>query len=182
MISTLPVLVGEDVIAKLGGGLLMFRFDREMRKKEKEIADLEVLEAIMQRALVCHLGLCADNNPYVVPLNFAYRDGKLFFHTGREGLKMDLLRRNSRVCFEMTTDVEVLRKEAPCKWNMKYYCVIGFGNARVVEALEAKRQALDLIMTHYGGDPGDYPAELLEKVTIIEVIIDQLTGKKSGWQ
>ncbi len=153
-----------------------------MRKIEKEITNQALLESIMQRARVCHLGLCADNIPYVVPLNFGYQDGKLFFHTGREGLKMDLLRRNPRVCFEMTVDVEVLPGETPCKWNMKYYSVIGFGTARVEEAATAKRAALDLIMDHYGGDREDYPAALLEKVIIIEVAIDLLTGRQSGWQ
>jgi uncharacterized protein len=153
-----------------------------MRKKEKEITDPELLEAIMQRALVCHVGLCADNNPYVVPLSFGYRDGRLFFHTGRQGLKMDLLRRNPRICFEMTVDVEVLPGETPCKWNMKYYSIIGFGTARFEEAPLAKRQALDLIMAHYGGEPADYPAELLEKIIIIEVAIEELTGRQSGWQ
>ena len=153
-----------------------------MRKKEKEITDPEVLESIIQRAMVCHLSLCADNNPYVVPLNFGYKNGKLYFHTGREGLKMDLLRRNPRVCFALTVDVEVLPGRTPCKWNMKYYSVIGFGTARFEAEPMAKRQALDLIMTHYGGEKGDYPAELLEKVIILEVAIDQLTGRQSGWQ
>lgn len=55
-----------------------------MRKQEKEITDSAVLDAIIQRATVCHLGLCADNNPYVVPLIFGYQDGTRFFHTGRQ--------------------------------------------------------------------------------------------------
>jgi nitroimidazol reductase NimA-like FMN-containing flavoprotein (pyridoxamine 5'-phosphate oxidase superfamily) len=68
-----------------------------MRKKDQEITDPVILDSIIQRATVCHLGLCVDNSPYVVPLNFGYQDGKLFFHTGLEGLKMDLLRRNNRL-------------------------------------------------------------------------------------
>jgi uncharacterized protein len=116
-----------------------------------------------------------------MPLSFACKDGKLFFHTGRRGLKMDLLRRNPRVCFEMTVDVEVLPGETACKWNMKYYSVIGFGTARIEEEPAAKRAALDLIMAHYGGNPGDYPPAVLEKVVILEVVIDLLTGRQSGW-
>lgn len=153
-----------------------------MRKKDKEITDPAILESIIQRAAVCHLGLCADNNPYIVPLNFGYEDGKLFFHTGREGLKIDLLRRNNRVCFEMTVDVELVRAQAPCKWSMKYCSVVGFGKARFVEAPAAKQQALDVIMAHYGGAAGDYPRELVEKVAIIQVDISAMTGKRSGWQ
>jgi uncharacterized protein len=151
-----------------------------MRKKDKEITDPEVLESIIQRATVCHLGLCADNSPYIVPLNFGYQDRKLYFHTGREGLKMDLLRRNNRVCFEMTVDMELVRAETPCKWSMKYYSVIGFGNAHFVEEPAAKRVALDLIMAHYSGEPGDYPEELVEKVAIIRVDINAMTGRQSG--
>jgi nitroimidazol reductase NimA-like FMN-containing flavoprotein (pyridoxamine 5'-phosphate oxidase superfamily) len=151
-----------------------------MRKKDKEITDPVILDSIIQRATVCHLGLCVDNFPYVVPLNFGYQNGKLFFHTGREGLKMDLLHRNNRVCFEMTVDVDVVQAETPCKWNMKYYSVIGFGAAHFVKEPVAKRQALDLIMTHYGGEPDDYPEELVAKVVIIQVDIDLLTGRQSG--
>jgi hypothetical protein len=36
-------------------------------------------------------------------------------------------------------------------------------------------------MAHYGGDPGDYPPAVLEKVVILEVAIDLLTGRQSGW-
>jgi nitroimidazol reductase NimA-like FMN-containing flavoprotein (pyridoxamine 5'-phosphate oxidase superfamily) len=62
---------------------------------------------------------------------------------------------------------------------MKYHSVIGFGTARFVEGIAAKRQALDLITAHYSGDPQDYAAELVEKVAIIQVDVDQVTGKRS---
>ncbi|MDP6627262.1 MAG: pyridoxamine 5'-phosphate oxidase family protein [Methanopyri archaeon] len=151
-----------------------------MRRADREVTDREEIESILERATVCRLGMCADGEPYVVPLSFGYVDGRLYFHSASEGKKLDILRGNGKVCFEVDVDTEVIPAKSPCGWGMRYASVIGFGTASIVEDLDEKRSALDIIMTHYGGHGANYPALMLRKVAIIRVDIENMTGKRSG--
>ena len=98
-----------------------------MRKKEREICDPKEVESIMNRACVCRLAMCQECAPYVVPLCFGYEKGALYFHSAREGRKLEILKKIPRVCFEMDIDWEVVRSGDHC--NMRYRSVIVFGKA-----------------------------------------------------
>ncbi|MCK5551562.1 MAG: pyridoxamine 5'-phosphate oxidase family protein [Deltaproteobacteria bacterium] len=153
-----------------------------MRSKDKEIKDKELMESILKRAITCRMGLSENNVPYIVPLNFGYKNNFLYFHSAKEGRKIDMIRKNNNICFEIDIDTKLLNAEKPCKWSMQYYSVIGFGKAFLVEDLEEKRAALDIIMEHYAGKSScEYPEESVNKVTIIKVQIESMTGKKSGY-
>lgn len=152
-----------------------------MRRKEKKIQGKRDLEEIIKRALVCRVALSLDGRPYVVPLCFGYEDGFLFFHCAREGMKLDMLRKNNRVCFECDIEHELVLSESPCEWGMKGRSVIGFGRAFFVDDLESKKGALDVIMAHYGAKgPYTYKEKGLSKALIIKVEIETMTGKKIG--
>ncbi len=152
-----------------------------MRRKEREITDKDLLESVIARAIVCRLGLCRDNMPYVVPVNFGYKDDCLYIHSSLQGLKMDILRVNANVCFEIDVDLELVPARKPCDWTLRYRSVIGFGTAAIVEDPLEKRKALDIIMDHYGGLSEDpYPEPVIKKVGIIRVDIESMTGKKAG--
>ena len=152
-----------------------------MRRKDKEIQGRNEIVAIMEKALVCRLGLCRDNVPYVVPLNFGYREGCLYLHSAKQGRKMDMIRANPRVCFEIETDAELISSDRPCDWGMKYASVIGFGTAVVLEDPEEKKNGLDAILAHYSPrPPGPYPDSVLEHTAVIRVQIERMTGKRSG--
>src|SRR4030042_5421966 len=100
-----------------------------MRRKEKEIAEREVLEKILHKAPVCHLAMSDQDQPYVVPLNFGYNDNALYFHCAQEGKKLDILRKNNRVCFEVDVDHELVKGESACEWGMKGRGGVGIGTA-----------------------------------------------------
>jgi nitroimidazol reductase NimA-like FMN-containing flavoprotein (pyridoxamine 5'-phosphate oxidase superfamily) len=152
-----------------------------MRKKEKEIRDTAEIEAVIRKADTCRLGLSVDNQAYIVPLNFGF-DGKyLYFHTAREGKKIDMIRRNNRVCFEMDVNCQMVRAENPCDWTMKFQSVIGYGKAFLLTDAEEKRRGLDAIMAHYSGRLGEYPENLLDRLAVIRVDIETMTGKQSGY-
>jgi nitroimidazol reductase NimA-like FMN-containing flavoprotein (pyridoxamine 5'-phosphate oxidase superfamily) len=69
--------------------------------------------------------------------------------------------------------------EQPCRWTMKYRSVIGFGRARIVDDEAEKKAALDVIMAHYGGGGGEYDEKSLKLTSVIEVVIENMTGKQS---
>jgi nitroimidazol reductase NimA-like FMN-containing flavoprotein (pyridoxamine 5'-phosphate oxidase superfamily) len=150
-----------------------------MRREDREIADIALIEDIIRNSLVCRLGMSRDDQPYVVPLCFAYGDKTLYFHSAGEGLKLEILQQNPNVCVEFDIDQEVIQGDKPCKWGMKYLSVIGFGKASFVEDLEEKRKGLDAIMKHYSGRSFEYVESAIESTCIIKVEIETMTGKKS---
>jgi nitroimidazol reductase NimA-like FMN-containing flavoprotein (pyridoxamine 5'-phosphate oxidase superfamily) len=152
-----------------------------MRRKDREINDIDLIEDIIRNSLVCRLGMSRDNQPYVVPLCFAYSDNTVYFHSAGEGLKLEILQQNPNVCVEFDIDQEVIQGATPCEWGMQYRSVIGFGKASFVEDLEEKRKGLDAIMKHYSGRSFEYVEPAIESTCIIKVAIESMTGKESGY-
>lgn len=151
-----------------------------MQRKNKQVNDIAVIDDILSRATVCRLGLCEENRPYVVPLCFGYKDNALYFHCASQGKKLDILRKNNNVCFEVDIDCEIVKANKACDCGMRYKSVIGFGKAVFIEDIESKRKALDVIMQQYSEGTFEYPEEAIKNTTIIKVEIESMTGKQSG--
>ncbi len=84
-----------------------------MRRKDKEITDKRGIEEILRKALVCRVAMCNGESPYCVPMNFCYMNGSLYLHSAKEGKKLEILRRNNRVCFEVDVDVSPITEGHP---------------------------------------------------------------------
>jgi hypothetical protein len=153
-----------------------------VRRKDKEITERHLLEDVLRRGEVCRLALFDEDYPYIVPMNFGYEEGKLFLHGATSGKKLDLIRRNPRVSFEVETDLEILTAENPCNWSMRYRSVVGRGTAVILETPEEKRHGLNAVIAHYGKDPFPFPDAALQAVAVIRVDIADMTGKESGFK
>lgn len=151
-----------------------------MRKAQREIGDPERIRAVMAEAQVCRIGMCDGAEPYVVPMNFGLGEGCLYLHCAREGRKIEILRRNDRVCFEMDLLRQIRQAATGCGWTARFASVIGTGRAVFVEDPEEKRRGLDRIMVHYAGEAGpfDYPPENLARTLVLRIDIESLTGKE----
>jgi uncharacterized protein len=150
-----------------------------MRKKDREIKDKAAIRAIMEEALVCRIGLSDNGMPYVVPMNFGLGENCVYLHCATEGRKLDILRKNDRVCFEMDLLREIKQKPVSCGCGARYESVIGFGRAVFVDDPAEKRAALDRIMEHYNAEgPFSYPDETLARTAVIRIEIESLTGKR----
>jgi hypothetical protein len=150
-----------------------------LRRKDKEVTEKSEIESIIRKSLVCRLGLADNGTPYIVPLCFGYKDNCLYFHSAREGRKIDILKRNNEVCFEFDDNLQVKSGKAACDWGMKYRSVIGYGRASFIEDPEAKRKALDIIMAQYADGAFEYSEKALGEALVIKVEIQSMTGKKS---
>ena len=150
-----------------------------MRRKEKEITQKAEIESIIRTSQVCRLGLSQGGLPYIVPLCFGYKDNNLFFHSAREGRKIDILSRNNQVCFEFDIDTQTHSGKTACAWGMKYKSVVGYGKASFVEDPEKKRKALDVIMGQYADGAFEYSDKTLKETRVIKVEISSMTGKQS---
>lgn len=147
-----------------------------MRRVQKERTDPAFMVAVLQEAEECVLGLTGPDGPYVVPVNFVYIDGKLYFHCAQEGHKLDLLQADPRVAFTVYTGVEVL----PDVSSTAYRSVCGNGRGVILEDREEKRAALDAIARRFMADcPLPTPDAAVDSVAVVRVDIEVLTGKCS---
>ena len=153
-----------------------------MRGKDKEITDRKMIDSIIKESKVCRLALSEDDRPYIVPLSFGYDGTALYFHGALEGKKIDILRKNSNVCFEFDNDGEPIQSDKGCDWSVRYKSVIGYGKARLLEDMDSKLRALDIIMKRYSGKSFAYPEKTVEKTAVIRVDIETVTGKMSGYK
>lgn len=152
-----------------------------MRRSDKEIKDEKILKIILEKALICRIALCDDGEPYIIPMNFGFKDNYIYLHSASEGRKIELLRRNNGVCFEMEYKTELLKDKKPCQWGMKYYSIIGWGKAKFIEDFNEKIKALDIIMDKYAPNQiFQYDDQMVKILSILKVEINELTGKMSG--
>jgi uncharacterized protein len=153
-----------------------------MRRKDKEIADPSELEAIIRSAQVCRVGFSDHGQPYIVPMTFGYQDNILYFHCATEGRKLECIKNNLNVCFEFDEDVAPISHEKACRWSMRYKSIIGYGQVEFVNGTEDKRRALEIIMRQYSQEQFEFPTPEIEKITIFKIVIEQMSGKQSGYE
>jgi hypothetical protein len=150
-----------------------------MRRKDREIKDKAGIERIIKKALVCRVALSDGDSPYVFPVCFGFKDGCLYFHSAQEGRKIDILRRNNKVCFEMDIDTEMIEGEIGCEWGIRYSSVIGFGTASFVEDVEEMKEALSVLLEHYSDKKYEFSEKSLKQVMVIKIQVESLTGKST---
>jgi hypothetical protein len=119
-----------------------------------------------------------DGQPYVVPVGFAYADGKIFFHTCNKGFKINALKRNANVCFEVD--------EALSDASM-FKSVIVFGTAEIIDDKERMVPYLQRLIDKYRvpesfdaymSKPGRNREKELEAVRICVITPSKVTGRK----
>lgn len=153
-----------------------------MRRRDKEITDIKIIEDIIARSTVCRLAIADGYQPYVIPLNFGYREKTLYFHSAPAGRKIDIIQKNNKVCVLFDVDQEIDAKdEKACKWSTRYRSVIGFGTAEIITDDTEKINGLDIIMNHYAAGPFEYSPKAVSDCVIIRISIDYFTGKSSGY-
>ena len=153
-----------------------------MRRWKKEIKDKSVIIELLN---TCHVGRLGTNGkdgyPIVKPLNFAYHDGKIYFHTAKEGEKIEDIKRDNRVFFEVDMPIAFVKaKNQPCEADYLYRSVIIKGRAYIIEDSEEKLFGLNCLMQKYQpeGCYGDFPEEKLKITGIVRIDIEEMVGKE----
>jgi len=151
-----------------------------MRRKDKEMTDPDAIASVIRRSTVCRLGMSDGNQPYVIPMSFGYKDGAVYFHCAPEGRKIEILRKNPRVCIEFDVDCRLKTGNSACKWGFYFQSAIAFGVAVFIENSTEKQAAMDIIMRQYSSEAFTYPESALDKIVVIRVNITELTGKAAA--
>ena len=154
-----------------------------MRRKDREVTDISGIEEILLGCKTCHVAMVDNGMPYVVPLSYGYRilggnTLELYFHSAAEGRKIDILKRNNTVCFEMSCEGEPVHSETPCSSGYYFSSVIGFGKAVFVEDADEKRDALSVMFKHQTGKDVRFTAGQAETVCVFKIVSSEFTGKK----
>lgn len=152
-----------------------------MRRRDREVTDMNEILHILQEGKVLHLGLVEDGKPYVLPMNYGYamEDGKLalYVHGSLEGRKIDVVKKNSLCCAEIETDVALISGKVACQYGCSYYSLIAFGNAFLVEDPQEKMKALTLLMKTQTGLDFEFNEKLVSVVSVIRIDVDEYTAK-----
>ncbi len=152
-----------------------------MRRQDREVTEIEELLAIIESCKVCRIGIQDEQGLYIVPVNFGYEyvDGRLtlYFHSAREGRKIDALARRQEVCFEMDCEHRLIEGATACKHSFSFKSIIGSGTASFVEEASAKQRALDLLMKHQTGREFEFAAGRADTVAVVKIEARTFTGK-----
>ena len=153
-----------------------------MTKRELQITDEKEIRSILDTARVLHLGLCVDNEPYVVPMNYGYamEAGRLviYLHSALQGRKLDMIRSNPRVFFELDCDRVPFEGDKPCQYGLSYASLMGRGEARIIEDVEEKMKALTMLMKTQTQKDFEFNERLVSIVAVIRIDVAEYTAKK----
>lgn len=154
-----------------------------MRRKDLEIRDIHEIEEILQTADTCRVAMHAGTYPYIVPFNYGYesKDGTfvLYFHSARQGRKLDLLGENPMVGFEIDCDHEFRHLDRGMYCTMDYRSIMGTGEITVLEDREEIEKAIRLLLAHYGSPDGFEITDAHVKATaMLKLTVHSYTGKK----
>ncbi len=154
-----------------------------MRQAKKAITRHEVIQDILRACRVGRLGTNGkDGYPRVKPLNYVLHRGGVYFHSARAGEKMDDIRRDDRVCFEVDQPIAFVRGSAenPCQAEYLYRSVMIQGRAVLVDDDGERRSALLALMEKYQpeGGYGTFPDEKFRITGIVRIDIESMSGKE----
>lgn len=152
-----------------------------MTKRERQVTDENQIRHVLDTAKVLHLGLAVNDEPYVVPMNYGYtmEEGKLvlYMHSALRGKKLDMMRANPKVFFEMDCDLVPFEGEKPCQYGLVYSSVMGRGAARIVEDVEEKIEAMKLLMKTQTQKDFEFNDRLVSIVAVIRIDVEEYTAK-----
>jgi nitroimidazol reductase NimA-like FMN-containing flavoprotein (pyridoxamine 5'-phosphate oxidase superfamily) len=151
-----------------------------MRKKDREITDSSEIDQVLKKGEIISVAMCHEDQPYVLPFNYGYMNGKIYIHSSLKGFKLDVLAKNPKVSFNVIINVEMLPAEQPKDCSVAYSSVVGFGRVRMVDDSDEKLAALECIMTQYypQNDAWQYPDKVVAACTVWCVEVEHLTGKR----
>lgn len=153
---------------------------REMRRKRQRLST-EECKAALVRGTSGVLALEGDGGyPYAVPLSYVYADGRIYFHSAKNGHKLDAIKRNAKASFCVIDQDEIIAEE----YTTYFRSVIAFGRIRILEEDAEKREAIMRLAQKYA--PEDSPENrdrAIERewaqLCMLELSIEHMSGKEA---
>ncbi|MCK9421156.1 MAG: pyridoxamine 5'-phosphate oxidase family protein [Bacteroidales bacterium] len=152
--------------------------------RNRPITDENAILDIINQCQWCHVAMVdATNKPYVIPLNFGYKDNIIYIHGARKGKKVDILRQNPEVCINFSIDhaIRYQNEAVACSWSMKYRSVLCYGKVEFIRETEEKINALNIIMAHYAKREFTFNPPSIREVNVMKVKVERIEGRVYGY-
>lgn len=150
-------------------------------KRLNEVVEMDEVLKILDTCKILHLGMVDGDEPYVVAMNYGYvmEDGELtlYLHGAVRGRKLDVLRANPKVYFEMSCDVTPFEGKTACQYGVAYSYLKGKGAAEIVEDVEEKKKGLAILMKTQSGKDFEFTDRLVGIVSVIKIKVFQYDAK-----
>ena len=157
-----------------------------MRRKDKEISDWADIKAILEAECILHMAMIDGNEPYLVALNYGFDGKTLYFHSGKEGRKIDILSKSEccRVCFMVERYHGIVERATGSpvpSFTSRFQSVIGRGNVRRETDPETIRRELNRIIFQSTRKQTDYTFTACQgKTELFRIDIETASGKQSA--
>lgn len=151
--------------------------------KTVEHKDQALIESIIRECDICFIGVVTpEMTPYVLPMNFGYKDGVIYLHSAPTGRVISALENNPSICVSFSNHRELAfqNQEVACSYRMKSSSVVAFGKVAFVDDMAEKREALDIIMDQYSDLDFSYSDPAVRNVKIWRVEIEEISCKEFG--
>lgn len=149
---------------------------RTMRRIKQQLSQEDCVRILQQepRGVLAVLG--DDGYPYALPLDYVYRDNRLYFHSAKEGHKVDALKACSKASFCVMDKGEQQEGD----WALWFNSVICFGRMRLVEDPQETIEIARSLGLKYYPSEQDVEDEIKRdghRVLCMELTIEHMTGK-----
>lgn len=151
-----------------------------MRRKDREITERAEIDAIIRSDKLMRIALVNGDMPFLVPVFYAFDGKAIYFHSAQAGSKIEILKRNNNICFEISIDHGIIEDAVACDFEAKHRTVIGVGKAVFVSDEAEKIKALDLIVAHFSDKKFEYSKANLNRTMVTRIDIVSVKGKKHG--
>ena len=152
-----------------------------MRRKDREIRDYSEIEEILKTGKLMHIALTDGKSPYLVPVFYAYNGKSIYFHSARVGTKVEIMKQNNNVCFEISLDQGIIESKLACDFEARHRTVIGFGKVVFVNDPTERIDALNCIVSRFSRQKFEYPTANLHATLVVRIDIELVNGKKYGF-
>ncbi|MFR9165709.1 MAG: pyridoxamine 5'-phosphate oxidase family protein [Dysgonomonas sp.] len=147
------------------------------------VEERSLMNDIIRSNKVCYVGMVdTESMPYVLPMNFGFRDDVLYLHSAQEGKSISSLNKNPNVCITICSDPAIVYQdeEVACSYRVKGSSVMCRGKVVFIEDYDEKVKALDVIMSQYTNKKFSYSKPSVENVKVWKVEIEDITTKIFG--
>ena len=121
---------------------------RVKRLPERGVYDRDSLDAIIDEALICHLGFVQDGDPFVIPTIHARDGDTIYLHGSPASRMLRLMKRGAAVCVTATIIDGIVAARSVFHHSMNYRSAVVLGEARLVDDAEERLRAMEMITEH----------------------------------
>ena len=158
---------------------------RVVREPHRGVYDRATCYAILDDAMLCHVGFEVDGQPFVIPTLFARVEDDAYFHGSAASRMLRHAGAGARACLTVTIVDGVVLARSVFNHSMNYRSVVALGVAQPVLDADEKRAALraftEKLLPGRWAEAREPTANELAATSVLRLPLDEMSGKsRSG--